>query len=50
MSNNNWILNYTASLSTASGWSLGHVPTTDEIAVFSNTFGSGGCTFDPDVV
>lgn len=49
MANNNWILGYTANWSTASGWSLGHVPTTDEIAIFSNTFGNGDCTIDQNV-
>lgn len=50
MANNNWILNYSANYSTASGWSLAHVPTTGEVAIFSNTFGSGSCTFDQNIV
>jgi hypothetical protein len=48
--NNNWVLGYAANWSTASGWSLGHSPTTDEVAIFSATYGNGNCTIDQNVV
>jgi hypothetical protein len=48
VANNNWV-GVTNSWSLVTNWSLVHVPTTDEIAVFASGFSNVACTIDANV-